>query len=69
MYGWIWRHLPGPFVAKFLEALIAVAVIVLVLLFAVFPALSPHLPFNHVTVDTPAPSASPADPDAPAVPQ
>lgn len=59
MYPWIWRHLPGPFVAKFLQALVLIVGIVALLFFIVFPAASPHLPFNHVTVDTP-PSQAPA---------
>lgn len=61
MYPWIWHHLPGPLVAKLLAALALVLGAVGVLLFVVFPIVSPHLPFNHVTVDAPggAPSPSP----------
>ncbi|HEY8372256.1 MAG TPA: hypothetical protein VIL00_05885 [Pseudonocardiaceae bacterium] len=51
MYGWIWRHLPGPLVVKVIEALLLVAGVVALLLFVVFPWLSPMLPFNNVTTD------------------
>ena len=61
MYPWIWRHLPGPLIARLLQAIVLAAVVVFGLLFVVFPAVSPHLPFNHVTVDTP-PSQTPASP-------
>ena len=60
MYPWIWRHLPGPFLARFLQAALLVALVVVGLLFLVFPAVSPHLPFNHVTVDTPPSPAAPS---------
>lgn len=53
MYPWIWRHLPGPLLVRVLQAVVLVSVAVLALLFVIFPAVSPHLPFNHVTVDTP----------------
>lgn len=37
MYGWIWRHLPGPGWLKFFEALILAALVVLGLFEVVFP--------------------------------
>lgn len=49
MYAWIWRHLPGPTAAKVAQAVGLVAVVVAVLLFAVFPWLDARLPFNDVT--------------------
>lgn len=49
MYAWIWRHLPGPFAAKALIALVLVAAVVALLLFVVFPRVEPLLPFNDVT--------------------
>ncbi|SFS84813.1 hypothetical protein [Saccharopolyspora flava] len=49
MYAWIWRHLPGPFPAKALIALVLVAAVVALLLFVVFPWAEPLLPFNDVT--------------------
>ncbi|MGY1803034.1 hypothetical protein ACI78T_07120 [Blastococcus sp. SYSU D00922] len=51
MYGWIWRHLPGPTAAKAVTALVLVLAVVALLLFVVFPWVEPHLPFNDVTVD------------------
>lgn len=37
MYGWIWRHLPGPVWLRLIEALILVALVVLGLFEFVFP--------------------------------
>ena len=37
MYGWIWRHLPGPRWLKLLEALVLAAGVVLLLFQVVFP--------------------------------
>ncbi|WP_433870740.1 hypothetical protein [Saccharopolyspora sp. CA-218241] len=49
MYGWIWRHLPGPVPVRAVQAVLLVAAVVAVLLFAVFPWLEPRLPFSAVT--------------------
>jgi hypothetical protein len=49
MYGWIWRHLPGPLYLRITEAVVLVVVIVGLLMFVVFPWVEPKLPFNHVT--------------------
>jgi hypothetical protein len=52
MYGWLWRHLPGP---TWVRALIALALFVgavAVLFLWVFPWLEPRLPFTNVTVDS-----------------
>ncbi len=49
MYGFIWRHLPGPVAVRAVEALVLLLVVVALLLFVVFPWLSPQLPFNDVT--------------------
>jgi len=51
MYGWIWRHLPGPLVLRIVTALVLVAGVVALLFFVVFPWLEPLLPFNDVSVD------------------
>ncbi|MFV0251991.1 MAG: hypothetical protein ACK5H2_01460 [Beutenbergiaceae bacterium] len=51
MYGWIWRHLPGPVVVRLLLVLIAIAGIVAVLFLVVFPAVEPLLPLNDSTLD------------------
>jgi len=61
MYVWIWRRLPGGLFGKLLGSVILVAAAVLVLFLVVFPWVSPKLPFNHVTVNNPGPSA-PATP-------
>lgn len=69
MYGWLWRHLPGPFVARLAAAAALLVGVVALLFFVVFPAVDPLLPFNHVTVTTPSapptPGASPVLPAAP----
>lgn len=49
MYSWIWRHLPGAFALKLLQALVLVAAVTALLLFVVFPWAEPRLPFNAVT--------------------
>ncbi len=51
MYGWIWKHLPGPWPLKTVLALALLVAVVLVLFQWVFPWLEPRLPFNQVTVD------------------
>ncbi|GAA2821743.1 hypothetical protein [Saccharopolyspora taberi] len=49
MYGWIWRHLPGPAAAKLAQAVVLVAAVVALLLFVIFPWIEPMLPLNDVT--------------------
>jgi hypothetical protein len=49
VYGWIWRHLPGPFAVKLVEALVLVAAVLALLFLVVFPWAEPRLPFNEVT--------------------
>jgi hypothetical protein len=51
MYSWIWRHLPGSFAIKLLEAILLVAAVVALLLLVVFPWADPQLPFNAVTTN------------------
>ena len=51
MYGWIWRHLPGPLPVRALLTLVLLAAAVAVLFLVVFPWVDPLLPFNQVTVD------------------
>lgn len=51
MYGWIWRHLPGPLLVRVLMALVLVVVVVAVCFQWVFPAIAPYMPFNQTTVD------------------
>ncbi|MGH3450527.1 MAG: hypothetical protein ACRDQW_07320 [Haloechinothrix sp.] len=50
MYGWIWRHLPGPVAARVVIATVLIAAVVALLMFVVFPWLEPKLPFNQVAV-------------------
>jgi accessory gene regulator protein AgrB len=49
MYGWIWRHLPGPLAVRVVEALLLACAVIALLLFVVFPWVEPRLPFNQVT--------------------
>jgi competence protein ComGC len=49
MYTWIWRHLPGSVAQRLVQVLMLVAVISLLLLFVIFPWLTPHLPSNPIT--------------------
>jgi hypothetical protein len=46
MYGWIWRHLPGPFVARFVQAAVLILAVVALLMFVVFPWIEPMLPID-----------------------
>ena len=51
MYGWLWRHLPGPAWVRVGILLVALAVVVAVCFLWAFPALAPLLPFNDITVE------------------
>jgi hypothetical protein len=51
MYGFVWRHLPGPTLVRILLAVVLVLVVVAVLFLWVFPALAPIMPFNNGTVN------------------
>jgi hypothetical protein len=51
VYGFIWRHLPGPTAVRAVTALVLALAVVALLLFVVFPWVEPRLPFNDVTVD------------------
>ncbi|MGX7823726.1 hypothetical protein ACTG9Q_01400 [Actinokineospora sp. 24-640] len=51
MYGWIWRHLPGPVAVRALTAVLLAAGVVALLMFVVFPWVEPKLPFNEVTTE------------------
>jgi hypothetical protein len=50
MYGFVWRHLPGNNWLRTAQSLVLVLGIVALLLFVIFPAVEPLLPFNNVTV-------------------
>ncbi|HWC79935.1 MAG TPA: hypothetical protein VG756_08235 [Pseudonocardiaceae bacterium] len=49
MYGWVWRHLPGPVAVRVLTAIVLVCGVIALLFFVVFPWADPLLPFNQVT--------------------
>jgi hypothetical protein len=51
MYGWIWRHLPGPVAVRAFLALVLIGAAVAVLFLWVFPAVAPIMPFNKGTVN------------------
>ena len=51
MYGWIWRHLPGPWPVRSLLALVLVGLAVALLFTVVFPWAEHTMPFLDVTVD------------------
>ena len=51
MYGWIWRHLPGPTPVRLLAAAVLVTLVVAALFTTVFPWAEDSLPFLKVTVD------------------
>ena len=55
MYGWLWRHLPGPVPVRILVCLVLIAVVVALLLLIVFPTVETVLPFGDVTVGDGAP--------------
>ncbi|GAB2984664.1 MAG TPA: hypothetical protein VKY71_02195 [Actinotalea caeni] len=51
MYGWLWRHLPGPAVVRALILLVAAVAVVALLFEVVFPALAPLLPLDQNTLE------------------
>ena len=63
MYVWIWRHLPGPLVARLAGCTVLLLAVVALLFLVVFPRVEPLLPFSDVTVDPPG-SSAPAAPGA-----
>lgn len=54
MYGWLWRHLPGPTWLRAIEVVILLAAIVAALFLYLFPLAEQHIPFLRVTVEDPA---------------
>ena len=59
MYGWVWRHVPGPLVVRLLQALVLLAAAVTALFLWVFPVVEAHLPYNDVTVPGPEKTSGP----------
>lgn len=51
IYGFVWRHLPGPLPLKVVIALIMIVAIIAALFTWVFPQLAPLMPFNDITVE------------------
>ena len=50
MYGWIWRHLPGPLAVKVLISLVIAAGVLTLLWLFVFPWVEHLLPLGAVTI-------------------
>lgn len=50
MYGWIWRHLPGPFIVRLLIVLALLVGIFFLLMEVIFPQISLLMPYNEVAV-------------------
>lgn len=50
MYGWLWRHLPGPALVRVLILLVLAAAVVMALFTVVFPAVAPLLPLDQNTL-------------------
>lgn len=50
MYGWIWRHLPGPTPVRVVLAAVLVVAVLAACFTWVYPALAPLMPFNNTTV-------------------
>lgn len=46
MYGWLFRHLPGPLWMRILLTALLLAAVVVALFAWVFPAIAPYMPFN-----------------------
>jgi hypothetical protein len=52
MYGWIFRHLPGPLWMRIIVSILLIAGAVLLLLQLVFPWLSQFNPLTDSTIGT-----------------
>jgi hypothetical protein len=50
MYGWIWRHLPGPFGVRLLIAIGLVIAVIAICFQWIFPAVAPRMPWQDTTV-------------------
>lgn len=60
MYGWLFRHLPGPLWVRILIVLLLLAAVVVGLFGWVFPAIAPHMPFNDGLVGAPPAGGGPS---------
>lgn len=54
MYAALWRALPGRRWLKAVESLLLLLAVVAILFLWVFPAVTPYLPFENVTVESPS---------------
>jgi hypothetical protein len=50
VYGWLWRHLPGPLPVRLVLAVFVAAAVVALLALVIFPHLEPLVPGQDVTV-------------------
>ena len=50
MYGFIWRHIPGPRPVKILVVLVLLVAVFLLLMEVVYPWVSTLMPYNDVSV-------------------
>ena len=60
MYAALWRALPGGRFAKTLQALVLALAVITALFLWFFPAVTPHLPFEEVTIENPSGTATEA---------
>ena len=52
MYGWIFRHLPGPLWVRIITAILLILLVVYVLMEFIFPNFAQYGPFNlDVTIN------------------
>ena len=50
MYGWLWRHLPGPALVRVVLLLVLALAVLAACFVWVFPWVAPYMPFNDTTV-------------------
>ena len=50
MYGFIWRHLPGPTPVKILISVVLLAAVFMLLMEVIFPIIPQYMPYNDVSV-------------------
>ena len=55
MYGWLFRHLPGPLWVRIVLTVLLLAAVIVALFGWVFPAIAPFMPFNDGLVGAPEP--------------
>ena len=50
MYGWLWRHIPGPTPVRVLVVLAAVVALFFLLMEVLYPLVEDAMPFSDVSV-------------------